>query len=68
MKASDWISVKDRLPKLGEHIIVCCERDNEQWVDSGSLEQGEKGLMWYDTHHDLMFGMVTHWQKVVYPK
>jgi hypothetical protein len=23
MKATDWISVKDRLPKLGERVLIC---------------------------------------------
>lgn len=23
MKASDWISIKDRLPQIGERVMVC---------------------------------------------
>ena len=32
MKASDWISVNDRLPKLGEDVLVCMEIDDEKDV------------------------------------
>lgn len=31
MKSSDWISVEDRLPKMGERVIVC------QSFNDGSL-------------------------------
>ena len=49
MKKSDWISVNDRLPKLGVYVLVCRERDGERWVQiAASVKSEVLGRMWYD--------------------
>jgi hypothetical protein len=74
MKASDWISVKDRLPNLGEYVFVAIEMkyDFEEQleivVDIGWLnEEGD-----FDTINDWNEGQqhfqVTHWQPIVLPR
>jgi hypothetical protein len=74
MKASDWISVEDRLPNLGEYVFVAIEMkyDFEEKleivVDIGWLnEEGD-----FDTINDWNEGQqhfqVTHWQPIVFPK
>lgn len=32
MKANDWISIKDRLPKIGERVIVCQSFNDERRI------------------------------------
>lgn len=32
MKASDWINVKDRLPRTPDYVFVCRESDGERWT------------------------------------
>ncbi len=67
MKKSDWISVNDRLPKLGVYVLVCRERDGERWVQiAASVKSEVLGRMWYDTE-GWDIGNVTHWMKIVLP-
>lgn len=68
MKASDWISVKDRLPRVNSSVLVCCQVEGQQWITVATLTRNDfKELRWYDTTgFDLT--SVTHWQKIVYPK
>lgn len=68
MKASDWISVKDRLPRVNRCVFVCCQVDKEQWIEFATLVRNSfKELRWYDVNgFDL--GSVTHWQEIVLPK
>ena len=69
MKSSDWISVKDRLPKIGEYVLVCCRAtDNELYPTIACRTDGRgTSVMWYgEDGFDLP--EVTHWQKIVLPK
>lgn len=68
MKASDWISVKDRLPKIGEEVLVCREQNGEQWYDiAASVKSDTIGSIWYKLD-GFPIDDVTHWQKIVLPK
>lgn len=74
MKASDWISVKDRLPKIGEYVCIVIEmkyeheKEIETVVDIGWLN--EDGV--FSTTNDWYEGQqhfnATHWQPIVLPK
>jgi len=68
MKASDWISVKDRLPGVNLEVFVCCQDNEQQWIAVATLTRNEyKELRWYDVNgFDLT--SVTHWQSIVFPK
>lgn len=68
MKASDWISVKDRLPRVNRGVLVCCNSGDEQWIEFATLTRNSfKELRWYDASgFDL--DTVTHWQGFVFPK
>lgn len=37
MKASDWISVKDRLPRTADYVFVCRECDGERWTSLAAM-------------------------------
>lgn len=68
MKASDWISVKDKLPRVNTGVLVCCQVEEQQWIEFATLTRDDfKELRWYDASgFDLT--TVTHWQKFVFPK
>ncbi len=67
MKASDWISVKDRLPRTPDYVFVYRERGGERWTSLAAYVRFEEYAHWYDQQgfdiHD-----VTHWQHIVLPK
>lgn len=73
MKASDWISVKDRLPKIGQRVLMCREScDGLQMVVTGFFIQGKDewfttGLWDIDDYGYCDIG-ITHWQPIVLPK
>lgn len=68
MKSSDWISVKDRLPRVNTGVLVCCQVEEQRWIEFATLTRNAfKELRWYDASgFDLTH--VTHWQKFVFPK
>ena len=68
MKASDWISVKKRLPRVNTGVLVCCQVEEQQWIEFATLTRNDfKELTWCDASgFDLT--SVTHWQKFVFPK
>ena len=74
MKASDWISVKDRLPELDEYVFIVIEmkydHDNQmkRVVDIGWRNQDDDFDMINDWYEGQQHFKVTHWQKVVFPK
>ena len=73
MKASDWISVKDRLPKIDQRVLICREfSDGSQMVVTGFFLQGKDeylpiGLWDIDDYGHCDVG-ITHWQEIVLPK
>lgn len=71
MKASDWIKVEDRLPEIGENVLVASK--TKQCGDVG-FRMGHR-VKWRFVTTDkndfaLVIGeeMVTHWQEIVPPK
>ena len=68
MKASDWISIKDRLPQIGERVMVCQSfNDGSTFARMATRVKINKNDRWYD---DDGFGIneITHWQPIVSPK
>jgi hypothetical protein len=67
MKVSEWISVKDRLPRTADCVLVCRERGGERWFSLAAYVKFEEYAHWYDQQgfdiHD-----VTYWQPIVLPK
>jgi hypothetical protein len=74
MNASDWISVKDRLPKLGEYVFIVIEMkyehetEIEAVVDIGWLNEDGDFDMINDWNEGQQHFQVTHWQPLVLPK
>lgn len=68
MKASDWISVKKRLPRVNTGVLVCCQVEEQQWIEFATLKRNQfKELIWQDAC-DSDLTTVTYWQKFVFPK
>lgn len=71
MKPTDWISVKDKLPKLNETVLVCREDEyGELFVDTAIYIEDNYLLteisIWTSTKH-FNKDKVTHWQRIVLP-
>lgn len=68
MKASDWISVEDRLPKIGERVMVSqLFNDGSTIVRMATRVKLNQTERWYnDDGFNIEY--VTHWQKIVLPK
>ena len=72
MKVSDWISVKDRLPKTGERVLVLRKVGDEVFPDIAAYTRradcvsGYAPIFYLDDGFDTE--SVTHWQKIVLPK
>ena len=63
-----WIKVEDKLPKIGERVLVCCKYGDELFpriAARGYSIMG--GTKWYeDDGFDL--DTVTHWMYIKLPK
>jgi len=57
---SEWISVKNRLPKSTERVLIC---DAQGWIFTGSYEDGQ----WQQTVGDECGIEVTHWMPLPRP-
>lgn len=68
MKASDWISVKDRLPKIGKRVIVCQSfNDGSTFARMATRVQINQTDRWYDDE-GFEIEYISHWQPIVLPK
>ena len=68
MKASDWIGVEDRLPKIGERVIVCQHfNDGSTFARMATRVKINQTDRWYDDE-GFELGYISHWQKIVLPK
>lgn len=68
MKASDWISVEDKLPKIGKRVMVCQSfNDGSIFARMGTRVKINQTDRWYD---DDGFNLeyISHWQPIVLPK
>lgn len=74
MRASDWISVEDRLPELGKDVFIVIEmkyeyeREIETVVDIGWLNEDGDFAMINDWDEGQQHFKITHWQPIVLPK
>lgn len=62
MNNNDWISVEDRLPELGERVLV--------WLPYVATEAYRKGDCWVRHNsnlEDYMGAKVTHWMQLPEP-
>jgi hypothetical protein len=67
MKASDWISVKDRLPKIGKRVIVCQYfKDDSKFTRMATRVKINQDDRWYDDG-GFELEYITHWQEIVLP-
>ena len=77
MKASDWISAKDRLPETNNKIDNCthcsdevliCLNNNE--VVTGRFYKIDYITYWLSTLGEYKYsnGLVTHWMEIVLPE
>lgn len=68
MKASDWISINDGLPKIGKRVMVCQSFNDgstfTRMVTRVKINQTDR---WYDDE-GFEVEYITHWQPIVLPK
>lgn len=69
MKSSDWIRVKDRLPRVNKgYVFVCCQDGEKQWLEFAILKREDTNhLIWRDVNGNLL-STVTYWQRIVFPR
>lgn len=68
MKASDWISVEDRLPEIGKRVMVCQSfNDGSTFTRMATRVKINQTDRWYDDD-GFEIEYVTHWQPIVLPK
>ena len=70
MKANDWINVKDRLPKIGERVIVCQTfpfNGGEQFIRIATRVKINQNDRWFEDD-GFEAEYITHWQKLIYPR
>lgn len=71
---SNWISVNDRLPELGEYVFIVIEMkyehetEIETVVDIGWLNEDGDFDMINDWNEGQQYFQITHWQPIVLPK
>lgn len=68
MKPTDWISVKDKLPKLEERVLVCQTfSDGSRFARFATPVKVIGNIVYYDDDgFDIDY--ITHWQRVVLPR
>ena len=68
MKKEDWISVKDKLPRNANYVLVCRECEGERWVTIAAYVRDRViSNYWYD-REGFDIHNVTHWMPIVLPK
>ena len=68
MRTSDWISVNDKLPKIGERVMVCQSfNDGSTFARMATRVKINQTDRWYDDE-GFKTEYITHWQKIVLPK
>lgn len=70
MKQSDWISVEDRLPEVGEKVLVCTVNDkfgiSSMYIPKDVTAKVLGYKRWRSSA--VMSNAITHWQPIVLPK
>lgn len=63
MKAEDWIKVTDRLPNIGQQVLVCHE-DGTIYL----AELTNNYAVWSGDYFLIPTKNTTHWMPIVLPK
>lgn len=68
MKPTDWIDIKDKLPKLNERVLVCQTfSDGSRFARFTTPVKVIGNIVYYDDDgFDIDY--ITHWQRVVLPR
>ena len=65
LKQPQWISVKDRLPRLRQWVLCKCRAGIYEVL---RYEETCDGIQWHhDGSHNYMSGFVTHWMPLLEP-
>ena len=76
MKASDWISVKDRLPELSTDLetlkfsrdVLICVNDSDILTATLVCDKSDNQTFWSTSRGAYDLEEPTHWQEIVLPK
>ena len=63
----EWISIKDRLPELGEHVLVFCNIYGIFIASYEDIGAGKKWGNWRDFNGNLGILPPTHWMPLPTP-
>jgi hypothetical protein len=67
MKTSDWISVKDKLPKLGERVLVCQTFVNGNRIVRQAIFVNIDGRETFIAENGDDSYFISHWKRMVLP-
>ena len=62
-KEREWISVKDRLPKRNQNVLIAREKPFHTYLLTAFQRDG----IFYSNQNALLFGKVTHWMPLPKP-
>jgi len=67
MKENEWVSINDRLPRIGEEVSIVHKIINPESI--GAFDIYKNYLMAYDDstyqwHHNFLKGIVTYWRPI----
>ena len=71
MKAEDWIKVEDRLPEIGEEVLVAGYFDGTGNMETWFTHRSENKVSWKDKNDFCIYESgcrITHWMPIVLPK
>lgn len=70
MKTTDWIKVEDKLPKIGEYVLVCYKASDGNLYPTISCRTRKNiytsEVMWYE-EDGFDLPCVTHWMEIKLP-
>jgi hypothetical protein len=69
MKASDWISIKERkLPKINDTVLICQTFDNGVKIVKQATFVNKDGYETFIDENGVDCYFISHWQRIVLPK
>lgn len=73
MKSSDWINVKDRLPKKNKRVLVCKIFSDGTFFTTIATYTGKEKIhdldhYWWFTDDGFDIDEINYWQPIVLPK
>jgi len=62
MTTNNWISVKDRLPDIGERVLICITETEFTQIETAEFIKNNLWFLSYDWNNKFISKFITHWQ------